>query len=304
MEILNFFKALSDETRLRLLNLLLYFELNVNEIIEILNMGQSRISRHLKILTDKGLLKSRHNGAWIFYSTVTEGNGLKLIESIRCFLKNENLFSQDLKQAKRVIENRSRETTRFFDSIAEDWGKLKKEIFGNFDLNGFIQNHTQETHTIVDLGCGIGDLLSYITAKADIVIGVDKSPKMLEEAYARFQNNNEKIDLRIGEIEHLPLKENEVDIAIINMVLHHLSSPLAGFYEINRVIKRGGIFIIIDFLNHNLENMRKKYGDRWLGFSKEQIKTWLEKTGFKFDKFEDFNLQKELKGFIIQAIKE
>ncbi len=304
MEILDFFKALSDETRLRLLNLLLYFELNVNEIIEILNMGQSRISRHLKILTDKGLLKSRHNGAWTFYSTVTEGNGFKFTESIKCFFKKKNIFSQDLKQTKRVIENRSRETTRFFDSIAEDWGKLKKEIFGNFDLNRFILNHVHKTHTIVDLGCGIGDLLSYIKVKANIVIGVDKSPKMLEEAYTRFQNNNEKIDLRIGEIEHLPLKENEVDIAIINMVLHHLSSPLAGFYEINRVIKRGGVFIIVDFLNHNTENMRKKYGDRWLGFSKKQIEIWLIKTGFKFDKFEDFNLQKELKGFIIQAIKE
>lgn len=303
METVNYFKAFSDDTRLRLVNLFLHHELNVNEIVVILNMGQSRISRHLKILSDSGLITFRRNGNWTFYSAVTDGEGFNFIRSIKYVFQRDRIFSKDLLEARSVIEERSKEIIRFFDSIAEDWEELKQEIIGNFNLNNLILKFINNSNIIVDLGCGTGDLLPLLKTKADIVIGVDKSPKMLEQTRGRFSQNDKGIDLRIGEIEHLPLRDEEADLAVINMVLHHLQSPFTAFQEIYRVLKKRGSFIIIDFCSHSLESMRGKYGDRWLGFSEKEIVVWLRNTGFGVKKIEYFSLKKELKGFIIKSIK-
>jgi ArsR family transcriptional regulator len=300
----DYFKALADETRLRLINLLSHHELNVNEIVEILNMGQSRISRHLKILTDHLLLTFRRDGLWSFYSIPAEGTGLKFIKAINYLFKNEDIFSADLMAAKQVIEKRSKETIRFFDSIAEDWGQLKSDIFGDFRLNEYILDQVPFSRTIVDLGCGTGDLLAYLQKVAERVIGVDKSPRMLEEARKRYLNEKVKIDLRIGEIEHLPLGDHEADLAIINMVLHHIPSPQVSFKEINRILKPNSYFIIVDFLKHKNENLRKRYGDRWLGFSEPEIKKWLTATGFYSNKVDYFNLNKGLRGIMIRSMKK
>jgi ubiquinone/menaquinone biosynthesis C-methylase UbiE len=306
MDPVKYFKALADETRLRLLNIFLHYEMNVNEIVETLSMGQSRISRHLKILTDTKLITFRRDGGWTFYSAVSEGEGEEFIKGIKYLFENENeaLFQEDLKEAKRMIEERSREAVRFFDSIAEDWGKLKKEIIGNFNINSLILKHIPKSNIIVDLGCGTGELLSSIKEKADKVIGVDKSPRMLEQTRKRFFYDEESVDLRIGEIEHLPLRDGEADVAIINMVLHHVPSPSKAIQEIHRVLKSGDFFIIVDLINHNLENMRNKYGDRWLGFSRNEIINWLEREGFAFKGIEYFGLSKGLSGFLVISEKK
>lgn len=304
MEMVHYFKALADKTRLRLLNLCIHHELNVNEIVEILSMGQSRISRHLKILTDTQLLTSRRDGLWTFYSSTLNGKEFNFIETIKYLFKKETIFSHDLSNARTIIDKRSHETTRFFDSIAEDWEKLKIEIFGDFNLNALILKHIPESKTAVDLGCGNGDLLLPLEKKHRTVIGVDKSPKMLDEARKRFSQSDRTIDLRIGEIEHLPLRDFEADTAIINMVLHHLPDPASAFKEVNRILKKDNFFIIVDFLKHDLEDMREKYGDRWLGFTEEEIKNWLNDAGFDIKKLKYFNLKRELNGFIIKAIKK
>lgn len=303
MEPVIYFKALADETRLRLLNLVLHHELNVNEVVEILQMGQSRISRHLKILTDSKLLTFRRDGLWTFYSASEDGDGHHFLSSIRYLLDKDPVFQQDLTRARRVVDERSKESTQFFDAIAEDWEKLKMDIIGGFDLNEFIINHIPGVSTIVDFGCGTGDLLPYLKHKADYVIGVDRSENMLGEARSRFREVEHHINLRIGDIRHLPLRDNEADLGIINMVLHHLQSPQSAMQEIYRVLKPGSQFIIVDFLRHQLEDLRKRYGDRWLGFSEDEIGKWLEKAGFDVSGIEYFKLNKGLKGFILSAEK-
>ncbi|MCP4148584.1 MAG: metalloregulator ArsR/SmtB family transcription factor [bacterium] len=302
MKAVNLFKALSDETRLRLINLFLHYELNVNEIVTIMEMGQSRISRHLKILTDNKLLTFRRDGMWTFYSAVTGGAGHSFIEAINYLFKEEPVFPQDLDKAWQVLEERAKETVRFFDSIAEDWEKLKREIIGSTDLDALMLENIDAAGTIVDLGCGTGDLLPLLKERAGLVIGVEKSTKMLEEARARF--SNDKISFRVGELEHLPLREGEADLAIINMVVHHLPEPLKALREAQRVLKKGDALIIVDLLTHQLESMRERYGDRWLGFSEMEIKKWLKGSGFQFKKIQLFDLKKNLKGFIVKAVKK
>jgi ArsR family transcriptional regulator len=304
MKAVNYFKALADETRLRLVHLSLHYELNVNEIVAILGMGQSRISRHLKILTDYKLLTFRRDGLWTFYSADTEGEGYNFIRSIKYLFGANAIFTEDLAEADRVLEKRSIEETRFFDSIAEDWEKLKKEIIGDANLNSLILQAVPDSNTIVDMGCGTGDLMASLRKKAKQIIGVDKSTKMLDEAKHRFAGDGKNVDLRIGELKHLPLGDGEADLAVINMVLHHVLDPMKTFQEAYRVLKKGNTFIIVDLLHHHLERMRERYGDRWLGFYITDIEKWLENSGFSIGKVDYFELKKGLRGFILQSQKQ
>ncbi|MBN2401510.1 MAG: metalloregulator ArsR/SmtB family transcription factor [Spirochaetes bacterium] len=304
MELLNYFKALSDQTRLRLLNILIHCELNVNELVTVLRMSQPRISRHLKILLDSGLISYRRDGLWTFYSAVNNGNSRHYIDAIKPLLNSALEFKADIDSCDKIIQDRSAETTRFFNKVAGDWGKLKQNIIGNFDINKILAQYMNKCGLAVDIGCGTGDLIPALLANADNVIGVDRSQKMLEHAKKLLSAYADRLSLRLGDLEHLPLSDNEADFAVANMVLHHLSSPMEAINEIHRVVKKTGSFVIIDLLKHSNEQMRTKYGDRWLGFEKEEIKKWLIKTKFLVKNSVMYDIQNELKIIFISAVKQ
>lgn len=294
MKTLKYFKALSDITRLRLLNILLRHELSVNEVVSLMDMGQSRISRHLKILTEAGFLECRRDGGWAFYFISTQGQGREFIDSIKYLLDEEPLFHEDLFRAEHIVRDRSLKTMQFFNQIAFKWDLLKREILGNFDLSDAIIQEIPQCHVAVDLGCGTGELMEKMHSVAKKVIGVDSSSKMLEQARNRLHNGNEDFDLRLGELEHLPLRNKEVDCAVISMVLHHLSAPDLIIAELARVLQKKGTLIIADYDKHKDENMRVVYGDRWLGFSKNEIVDILTPHGFDIKKFKSFRIQNNL----------
>jgi ArsR family transcriptional regulator len=259
-----------------------------------MDMGQSRISRHLKILTDAGLLECRRDRIWAFYYVDHHGQGRKFIESICYLFDDEQLLRQDLMHAENIVQERKLKTIQFFNRIASQWDRLKKEILGNFDLNTAITREIKDSDTVVDLGCGTGELMEKLQAGTRHVIGVDSSSNMLEQARNRFHPDNNKIDLRLGQLEHLPLKNMEADCAVISMVLHHLSIPKSLISEVSRVLRDKGSFIIVDFDKHNDEDMRKMYGDRWLGFSKDEIIKMLSPYGFILKKFQSYKIKKNL----------
>lgn len=306
MKTLNYFKALSDETRLRLLNLLIHHELNVNEIVTTMDMGQSRISRHLKILTDCGLLTSRRDGLWIFYRSSENGHGREFIDFFAAVLKRDRELEEDLSKFETILENKSNENTEFFNSIAPGLNKIKSEIFGKLNINEEIIQRValRGKEVAADLGCGNGELLQLLRNKAENVIGVDKSPKMLDEAMLALSNKNGSVDLRIGAIEHLPMRDGEADIAIINMVLHYLPSPLQGITEANRALKKGSQLIVVDLDKHNHEELRTKYEHRWLGFSEKEMEKLLRKAGFDCTEKVNFSVEHGLRVNLFSAVKK
>lgn len=295
MEAVQYYKALADETRLRLLNLLLRHELNVNEIVSVMDMGQSRVSRHLKILTDCGLLKSRRDGLCVFYSAAGEGRGGRFNQQFREFLASDEELAGDYAEMKGVLEEGFTEKARFFDSMAPDWNGVRRAVIGDIDISSEISARIVRCGVAADLGCGTGELLTLIKQKAKLVIGVDKSPRMLEEAEKRLAQNGRGIELRIGEMEHLPMRDREVDAAVINMVLHYLQSPSAAINEAGRVLAAGGSLIIVDLDKHQNEEMRKKYEHRWLGFSRKNVERWLSEAGFAPGEFAQFDARGDLK---------
>ena len=279
---LRIFKALSDETRLRLLAVLLRYELSVNELVALLGMGQSRVSRHLKILTEAGLLMSRREGLWVFYSATKDAEEAAFLQAVSPFFHDNEHTARDVDMARHIIEDRARKTRQFFNTIAEDWDVLSREVLGSFDLAGAVADRMPERCAVaVDLGCGTGMVLDRMREHATLVIGVDGSSRMLELSRRRFAGELSGVSLRIGEMDHLPLRDGESDFACINMVLHHLYDPHVALAEIRRVICPGGLLLVTDFDRHDHEDMRTTYGDQWLGFAQHHLEEMLTCSGFE-----------------------
>ena len=303
MESLNYFKALADETRIRLFNILIDHELSVNELVFLMDMGQSRISRHLKILTDSGLLQCRRDGIWAFYSVSNKGKGKEFSEAIRFLFHDESEFLEDIKNADTVIDDRKKRSKLFFKKIAHEWDDLQQQILGEFDLNGAILRHVDICDFAVDMGCGTGRLLYRLKDIAAVTVGVDSSPEMLEQARKLFNEENGNVKLRLGELEHLPIRDEEADYAIISMALHHLSEPGKAIAEASRILNKKGKLIIADFEKHGNESLREKYGDRWLGFSSEEIENYISSNRFVLTDIESYPMNQSLKLNIYKSEK-
>ena len=300
---LQFFKALSDETRLRLLFILNRFELNVNELVRFLGMGQSRVSRHLKILADAGLLHSRREGLWVFYSAATEGEGRKFIDAVAPFLAAGSFAADDMALASCIIEERASKTSQFFNTIALVWDSMSRDILGSFQLEEeVLALMPQRCRTAVDLGCGTGGMLECLLRRADTAIGVDGAPSMLELARRRFVDSQERVSLRIGDLEHLPLRDGEADFVSINLVLHHLTNPGTVLRETRRVLEPGGVLVLSDFDRHDDESLRTDYGDRWLGFDSATIGEFLQEADFRLEESYSKPVEKNLSIHMYKAV--
>ena len=285
---LQYCKALADRTRLRLARVLRRYELSVNELVQLLGMGQSRISRHLKILADAGLLTWRRDGLWVFYRAAENGSGQAFLAALAPFLEEDPDARTDADMAARIVEERARKTRQFFNAIAEDWDALNREVLGDFDLAGAVCAAVPANcGAAADLGCGTGAVLERMRFHVRELIGVDGSPRMLELARRRFaasgiqEEGGAQVSLRIGELEHLPLRDGEAHFACINLVLHHLSEPLPALKEIRRILQPGGLLLAADFDKHGNEQMRKDYGDRWLGFDELVLCDMVAAAGFR-----------------------
>jgi ArsR family transcriptional regulator len=199
----------------------------------------------------------------------------------------EDAVTADMDMAARILEDRALKTRQFFNAIAEDWDALNREVLGDFDLAGAVcAALPAQCGVAVDLGCGTGMVLERMRFHARELIGVDGSPRMLELARRRFaasggdDGGEAHVSLRIGELEHLPLRDGEAHFACINLVLHHLSDPLPALKEIRRILQSGGLLLATDFDKHGNEHMRKNYGDRWLGFDESILHGMFAKAGF------------------------
>lgn len=280
MELIKCFKALSDKTRVRLLSMLNEYELNVNELVQVVDMVQSGVSRHLKILVESGLLLSRRDANFIYYSAAKTDIAEKVILLIKEYQGEDHIFHQDITAAGNIIQERKNNTRQFFNTIAPQWDELKKEVMGSFNLDSIIKEKLGKTKTVLDLGCGTGALLATLSqGETKSLIGVDSSPQMLEQARSRLSGTSHT-DLRLGELEHIPLKSNAVDSAVMNMVLHHISQPGQSISEAWRVLKPGGMFILTDFQKHDNKDIIQKMGGAWSGFDPQKIRQWLEDTKF------------------------
>jgi ArsR family transcriptional regulator len=280
---LTLLKSLADPCRLRLVDLLLRGEFTVQELTRMLGMGQSRISRHLKILTEAGVLNVKHQGTWSYYRA-GEGNPLfaAMLPALEQGLAQLPGREDDLAALARILEERRSRSQQFFDRHALQWDDLCRELLPVSDYLGRLQAAVPDGTTLLEVGVGTGSLLLELAAGERRVIGVDHSPAMLEEARRRVEAAGlEKVELRLGEMTHLPLPNESVGCVVANMVLHHAPDPPAVLREIRRVLAPDGLLLVADLTRHEREWVREQLADQWLGFEEDELRVWLQSAGFE-----------------------
>ena len=282
-QILKYLKALSDNTRIRLVSLLSIEELSVNEIQQITGLGQSRISTPLSILQETKLVCFRKEGKKSLYN-ITPNNLEEAKQAIQLAIKGaqeSGHYHEDAKTLKRVIEQRNNQAQIYFNQVAGRFGQ-KYGPGRSWQAFGQLLLRLIPPLDIADLGSGEGLMGELLANKARKVICVDNSKRIV-----RFgQKNVEKAGLKYiqfshGDIEDIPLKSKSVDVALLSHALHHAQQPQKALSEAFRILRPCGHLVILDLLEHQFENAKELYGDHWLGFTKNILHEWIESSGFK-----------------------
>ena len=303
---LSSFKALADETRLRILCILQSGAFNVNELVGVLDMGQSRVSRHLKILSDAGLVNARRDGVWVYYrlSDLWKGrggsqsgsqNGGANLRYLRV-LARELQRGRDQQAIEACLQSRRERAHRFFAGVAPEWDRQRETVQGPPGHLDAVVDHLGtvdlgiidlgDSGTVVDLGTGTGVLLSRLSSRARTVIGIDASTEMLQIARRNVESQGlGNVELRLGALEHLPVPDHQADVMVANMVLHHVANPAGVLREVHRGLRPGGIFLLADLATHSEESYRENLGALWLGFERQELEAWLEEAYLELIEF-------------------
>jgi ArsR family transcriptional regulator len=274
--------ALSDATRCRMLLVLERNELTVGELGDVLQLPQSTVSRHLKVLADTGWVGSRRDGTSRFYSSLlAPGSELETVWALaRGQVADRPGAAQDQRRLKPVLARRAARSQTFFASSASQWDRLREELFGeHFYAHGLLAL-ADDRWTIGDLGCGTGIASSALAPFVAKVIAVDASDEMLAAARRRL-DGAANVELRAGVLEALPIADGVLDAATLMLVLHHVPDPAAALAEAARALAPGGRLLIVDMLPHEREEYKQQMGHVWLGFSAEQMTRLLEGAGFE-----------------------
>ncbi|MDA8018823.1 MAG: metalloregulator ArsR/SmtB family transcription factor [Thermoanaerobaculia bacterium] len=279
--ILDHAAQLAEPIRCRLLQLLDRHELTVGELCSVLQLPQSTVSRHLKVLGDAGWVAARRDGTSNLYRRDHRLNGTasELWGLIRSEMADTADSRQDRRRLDAVLHERRARSKEFFAS-SDEWDSLRDEFFGEgFDLHA-LPGLLDPDWCIGDLGCGTGRLSLALAPFVAEVAAVDASTAMLRAARLRLEGF-ESVNVLEGELEDLPIEDGRLDAATLVLTLHHLSEPSAALAEARRVLRPGGRLLVVDMLPHGHEDYRTSMGHVWLGFPLEQIETMLRTAGFE-----------------------
>lgn len=289
-ELLAGLKATAETTRVRILFALSHGELNVSELTYVLDQSQPRVSRHLKLMVDAGLLARHKEGNWVLFRLRAQGVGGALARAIVDMLPGkDNELAGDLLRLEEVRRLRDERASAYFTANAASWSELRslhvdeaKVESAMLDLVG-----SATGNTVVDLGTGTGRVLELFSSGARTLYGIDASREMLAIARANLERQSiRQAELRQANIYALPLNDAMADVVTIHQVLHFLDEPQKALAEARRILKPDGKLLIVDFAPHELEELREQHAHRRLGLSAEQVQAWLARANLKLERHE------------------
>jgi len=283
-EKMDILKALSAEVRLRIFRLVSMQELFVNELVSILQMSQPRVSRHLGVLKQVGLVVDRREGNWMYYSASDDADDPfadKVRQVIGDHFFDETFFPEDLRRLQETLIGRRASSAAWFDDAAEQWDRIKHQYIQDILPVLVVSGLIGPGGVAADVGTGTGDVLLTMAKSAATAIGIDSSANMLDLCRRRVEARGlGNVELRPGDAEALPLQDGECDTVFSSMLLHHLPSPHQGLREMARALKPGGKLVIVDLVKHSHDWTRAVMADLWLGFTEAQIGEYLRGAGF------------------------
>ena len=309
------FKTLADPTRVRILRLLEQEELIVGELMEILSMAQSRVSRHLAILREAGLLSDRREGTFVAYRLVLPDDGPWRDAWIlaRESLAGDPTAERDDTLLRRALAARKARTgtgRTFFDAVGPEWDALRT-VFGDDLLRARATAALVPPRLrVADIGTGTGILALELASLGLDVIAVDQSEGMLEAARRKWsairEESQGRVEFRSGDAHALPLEDSSVDAAFAHMVLHSLEEPAKAIQEMSRVVRPGGQLILVDFLAHDHAWMREDLGLLWLGFEPESMIEWLAEAGLESPRIKQYesNAKRDLPDSFVASARK
>ncbi|MEH6718294.1 MAG: metalloregulator ArsR/SmtB family transcription factor [Aurantimonas endophytica] len=278
-------KAVAEPTRLRLVLLLARNDLTVSELTSILGQSQPRISRHLKLLVESGVLLRYQEGAWAYFRVSDEATMSGLVRTLVGWVdEGDPEIRRDLERLESVRADRARRAASYFASNAGHWDRIRALHASDAEVEHALLDAlgTRRIGTLLDIGTGTGRLLELLAPRCERAVGVDASREMLAIARTKLdQAGIANALVRQGDAYHLPVERQAFDLVTIHQVLHYLDDPAAAVAEAARAVAPGGRMAIIDFAPHSLEFLRAEHAHLRLGFSDESLTGYLEEAGLE-----------------------
>jgi ArsR family transcriptional regulator len=276
-------RAAGEPTRLRILALLAREELAVLELCRVLDQSQPRVSRHLKLLAEAGLVERFPDGAWVFYRLTGAGRGCEVVDEVLARVNPDDpILARDRRKLDDVQAERAGTAAAYFAENAAQWDRIRSLYVSDADVEAEIVRAAGPHHfgRLVDLGSGTGRMLTLLAPQADQALGLDLSQQMLNIARRNVAEAGlANVELRHGDIFDTRLPEGGADLVVVHQVLHYLGDPAAAVKEAARIVSADGKLIIVDFAPHKLEFLREQHQHRRLGFSDEEMARWLDEAG-------------------------
>ena len=276
-------RAAAEETRLRILALLAQGELSVSDLTDILGQSQPRISRHLKLLVEAGLVERHREGAWAFFRLKDRGAAPTILRpTLEALDRADPRLMDDQARLAAVRAQRAQVAQSFFARLAPQWDRIRSLHAPEAAVEAAVQDALgpKPIRSLLDLGTGTGRMLQLLAPRVSRAVGLDASHAMLSVARANLEKAGRTgIELRQGDIYAPPFPRNTFDLVVIHQVLHYLDDPARAIREAGRLIAPGGRILVVDFAPHGLEFLREKQAHRRLGFARDQVAGWLEEAG-------------------------
>jgi SAM-dependent methyltransferase len=283
--LLTIFRGLADPSRVRILLLVRRMELSVGELAVVLGQSQPRVSRHIRILADAGLVRRAKEGAWVFVRLGEPeicGPMLAAIDAVAA-----DAGAEDQARLAAVRAERAASADAWFALHAADWDRERAAYIAESKVEAAILATLAPAHgssadlgDLVDVGTGTGRMIELLGARASTALGIDRSPEMLRLARGRIESSGlAHAEVRRGDMYALPRADGSADTIVFHQVLHFADDPAAVISEAARVLAAGGRLLIVDFAAHDREEMRSKHQHVRLGFSEAQLLGWMKAAG-------------------------